>query len=276
MSLLSLLSWNMNQKATNWETVLSSGADVALLQEAKQPPVSLRDHIALDYERVWGSVDRSWCATAVGLSNRIEFTTIKNQPIGAGNPNALMVSRPGTISAGVVRILETGEEVIAVSLYSTWAEPLRYTGSRWIYADASAHRLISDLSALIGQQNRHKIIAAGDLNILHGYGEGASQYWKRRYDTIFDRMSALGIRYIGPKAPDGGEQALPWPPELPEDSNNVPTYRTRILKPETATRQLDFVFASESIADRITVRALNSKEEWGTSDHCRIFIELHS
>ena len=36
--------------------------------------------------------------------------------------------------------------------------------------------------------------------------------------------------------------------------------------------QLDFVFASEGMADSIQVRALNGVEEWGPSDHCRIEI----
>jgi len=48
-----------------------------------------------------------------------------------------------------------------------------------------------------------------------------------------------------------------------------------LLKLETATRQLDFVFASESIAKRLNVRAANRKEEWGPSDHCKVFIELY-
>ena len=39
-------------------------------------------------------------------------------------------------------------------------------------------------------------------------------------------------------------------------------------------RQLDFVFVSESIADSLTVRALNGRDEWGPSDHCRIAIDL--
>ncbi len=38
-------------------------------------------------------------------------------------------------------------------------------------AHASVHRLISDISTLIGQQRDHKIIAAGDLNVLLGYGD---------------------------------------------------------------------------------------------------------
>ena len=43
------------------------------------------------------------------------------------------------------------------------------------------------------------------------------------------------------------------------------------------TRQLDFVFASQALADRLTVRALNSDhEEWGPSDHCRVAIVLQT
>jgi len=61
--------------------------------------------------------------------------------------------------------------------------------------------LISDLSSFISRQNKHKIIAAGDLNILYGYGEYGSLYWKRRYDTVFDSISALGLRFFGPQDP---------------------------------------------------------------------------
>jgi hypothetical protein len=62
-----------------------------------------------------------------------------------------------------------------------------------------------------------------------------------------------------------------------ETSADVPTYHTRAQGPMDATRQLDFVFASEPLAERIAVRALNtSAAEWGPSDHCRIVIELPS
>jgi exonuclease III len=44
-----------------------------------------------------------------------------------------------------------------------------------------------------------------------------------------------------------------------------------------ATRQLDFVFASHALAERLSVRALNTDpDEWGPSDHCRVAIELQS
>ena len=45
-------------------------------------------------------------------------------------------------------------------------------------------------------------------------------------------------------------------------------------KPQTATRQLDFVFASERVADRVSTRAVNAVEEWGPSDHCRVVIDV--
>lgn len=91
--------------------------------------------------------------------------------------------------------------------------------------------------------------------------------------TVFDRMEAIGLRFVGPQSPNG-MQADPWPAELPADSKNVPTFRTHRGDPSTATRQLDFVFASESIADRVQTVALNRPEEWGPSDHCRIRIEV--
>ena len=273
---LKLLSWNMNQKVDNWQTVLDSGVDAAMLQEAKAPPAEIAGKFMFQQEVEPALSSLPWRALVAGLANndKYEFIPIRTQSLGGSDPEALMVSRPGTLDAAVIRIKETGEEITVVSLYSTWMNPIKQTGSSWIFADGSAHRLVSDLSGLIGNQNKHKIIAAGDLNILYGYGEYGSPYWSKRYNTVFDRMTALGMRFVGPQAPDGGRQAEPWPEELPEDSLNVPTFYTNRQTPATASRQLDFVFTSESIADRVSVKALNSVEEWGPSDHCQISIKL--
>ena len=273
---LKLLSWNMNQKVSNWQTVLDSGVDVEMLQEAKAPPAELAGKHMLQQNLEPAESKLPWRAIVAGVVNtdKFDFIPIKMQPLDGSDPEALVVSRSGTLDAALVRIRETGEEITVVSLYSIWMNPINQTGSSWIFADASAHRLVSDLSGLIGTQNKHKIIAAGDLNILYGYGEYGSPYWGKRYNTVFDRMAALGLRFVGPQAPDGGRQAEPWPEELPEGSLNVPTFHTNRQTPATASRQLDFVFASESIADRVSVKALNSVEEWGPSDHCRIMIEL--
>ena len=276
MTVINLLSWNMQQKAGNWQTVHESGVDAAMLQEAKAPPDELKSKIIADWEGEWAETGLPWRAAVAGVaaSEKIEFVPIKTQPLGGSDPDVLMVSRPGSLAAANIRIRQNGEEIYIVSMYATWMNPIRQTGSRWIFADASAHRLISDLSGLIGSQKKHKIIAAGDLNILYGYGENRSSYWGKRYNTVFDRMAAFGLRFVGPQAPAGGRQAEPWPEELPEASLNVPTFHSNSQAPATASRQLDFVFASESIADRVKVKALNGIEEWGPSDHCRIMIEM--
>ena len=148
-----------------------------------------------------------------------------------------------------------------------------------IWADGSVHRIISDLERLLGRgsgaPSERRVIAAGDLNILYGHGERGNAYAKARYATVFDRMAAIGLPIVGPQSPNG-LQADPWPKELPEGSLNVPTYRTKKDNPATATRQLDFVFASEEIKDSVQVRALNGVEEWGPSDHCRVEIEVEA
>ena len=141
------------------------------------------------------------------------------------------------------------------------------------FSDGSAHRIVSDLSAFIADKDRHRVLAAGDLNILRGYGEFGNRYWGARYKTVFDRMEVMGLPCVGPECPNG-RQADPWPDELPRDSRNVPTLHSNRQLPETATRQLDYVFASTGLANSLTVRALNTPETRGPSDHCRIEINL--
>jgi hypothetical protein len=84
--------------------------------------------------------------------------------------------------------------VTVVSAYRFSEQPLSATQSGWIYADASVHRVLSDVAAFIGTQRGHSLIVAGDFNILHGYGQDGSAYWKARYDSVFSRAAAMGSR----------------------------------------------------------------------------------
>ncbi len=207
----------------------------------------------------------------VRLSNRFEVQWLQTKVIEEAEEGYLSVSQQGTLAVASVAP-STGKPFFVVSMYAPWENPYMTTGSKWIYADGSAHRLISDLSALIGQEKGHRIIAAGDLNVLCGHGEKGNMYWATRYETVFERMQALGLSFVGPQAPHG-RMSDPWPSELPRTSKNVPTYHTNVQTPATATRQLDFVFASESLADCVQVTALNEVNQWGPSDHCRVLVE---
>jgi endonuclease/exonuclease/phosphatase family metal-dependent hydrolase len=117
------------------------------------------------------------------------------------------------------------------------------------------------------------VVVAGDLNILYRYGEHGDANFTSRYATVFDRADALGLSFLGPQAPNG-RRADPRPSELPPDSRCVPTFHHSRQSPLTATRQLDFVFASKPIAQLVRVRAINDPAEWGASDHCRLLIDV--
>ena len=132
------------------------------------------------------------------------------------------------------------------------------------------------MSAFIGDIDpaTHRILAAGDLNTFYGATDDNRLVLAARDRTVFDRMEALGLELLGPRAPEGGRRADPTPQGLPADTQNVPTFCVAGRNPEDAANQLDYVFASRGFHEQIKVRALNSPDQWGPSDHCRILIEI--
>lgn len=264
-TMLKIISWNIARRQKAWQKLLSMDADIALLQECRQPPRETEPRIetSADYHG----------AAVVKLSNRVRVQWLAPTPLADAKPGDLAVSHPGSLSAAIVTPGH-GEPVTVVSVCAEYEKPHRSTGGMsWNITDASVHRVISDLSLLVGRQRGHRIIVAGDLTVWHGYGDDKSGYWKGRYDTVFDRMTAIGLPLVGPRCPNG-RQAVPRPEWLPADSKNVPTFRSPGQQPAEAQHQLDFVFASESLKDSLQVRALNHPDQWGPSDHCRIEIVL--
>jgi hypothetical protein len=275
---LRMVSWNLHGAAL-WNELAGDVVDLALLQEARFPPEGFL-HEVIPGHPAWqidGWEQRPSAAAVALLSDRVRLAgQLRVLPLGYAGWDEMAVSRPGTIAAASVQAVEGGEPITVVSVYAPWERPVPSGSSAWIYADASAHRIISDISALIGHPTDHRIIVAGDWNLLHGYGESGDPYWKGRYGTVFDRMEALGLSFVGPqfnKEMPVGRQAAPARPELPEGSLDLPTFRGN-GDPASATRQLDFVFASKGIADQVTATARNLPENWGPSDHCRIDITV--
>ena len=79
--------------------------------------------------------------------------------------------------------------------------------------------------------------------------------WWDSESTVFAEMQRIGLPLAGPHAPT--------------------FYNPRRRQsPADARLQLDYVFASRSLAHRVSVRALNAPSDWGPSDHCRILIDL--
>ena len=286
-----VVSWNIAKRHEPWRQLLEMDADVALLQEAGHPPPpDVADRIDTGpaehwdshvwnsrwYEGRWERLYDRW-PMVVKLSDRVKVEWFKQvSPICDTAGDEMAVSGIGTVAAARIKPKDA-PPFIAVSMYARWTRPHPHANSRWSvgYPDGSAHRLISDLSAFIGSTDpgTHRILAAGDLNMIYGATDDNHLALPARDRTVTDRMDALGMEFLGPRYP-AGRRASPTPRGLPPDTLNVPTYFTPGRNPATAENQLDYAFASRGFHDSVRVRALNSVEEWGASDHCRLRIEV--
>ena len=269
--MVKMISWNINQAHDPWRCLLdmklNMKADIALLQEAGQPPADVRNCIEVDPVPFPNSNKVKSRSAIAKLSDRVEIEWLTPAPLNQREWGDFAASHPGSISAAIVKPRK-GEPFTVISFAAEYEYPY---DSSWKITDASLHRVISDMSLFIGRQKapRRRIISAGDLSVYRGWGEDKSEYWKGRYATVFDRMKAIGMPFVGPECPNGRQPERPWPETMPECSKNVATYRHS----SGTEYQLDFVFASESMKNSVKkVTALNDPDDWGPSDHCRIEI----
>ena len=279
-----VVSWNIARRREPWSQLAAMDADVALLQEASLPPDDVAAKVDTGPREHWdspwyrGGVDPSvdrW-PMVVRLSDRVEVEWFRQVgPISETEDDEIAVSGIGTIAAARV-IPRNASPFIVASMYARWIKPHSSTGRRWAqFSDGSTHRIISDLSAFIGSDDpaTHRIVAAGDLNLIHGATASQSTVHPLRDRTVLQRMDALGLEFLGPHYP-AGRRANPAPPGLPADTLNVPTFHHSLESPATASLQLDYAFASRGFHERVKVSALNAAEDWGSSDHCRLLIEI--
>ena len=185
------------------------------------------------------------------------------------------VSGSGTLA--VARVVPHGQAekaFLAVSMYARWtrAHPSTTVAKPGRHADLSAHRILSDLQSFMDylDPSHYPMLAAGDLNLCYGATEAP---WYARERIVWDRFKALGLEFLGPQL-SNGRAASTTPPDSPENTLDVPTYRTVKQSPAEANRQFDYACASRGLHEHVTVRALNGVEEWGPSDHCRLLIEI--
>lgn len=288
--MIRFVCWNMGFKRDSWRVLAGMDADVALVQEPCRRPAEVAGQVDTGPDANWDA--RNWnsaywqgrfprlndrVAKVVRLSDRVRLEWFRQVgPISTVKDNEIAVSGIGTIAAARVVPLQEGlPPLIAVSMYARWFRPHPSTGSKWSvgYSDGSAHRILSDLSAFIGDADpaTHRILAAGDLNIVDGSQTGNPQDLEERSQGVFSRIDALGFALVRL----GGRRAEPRPAYLPPDTRNVPTYYTTgERRPQNATKQLDYVFASKGLHRGVSARALNGVDEWGPSDHCRLAIDV--
>ena len=283
LTAIKVVSWNIATMHQPWRELLEMDADVALLQEVGTVPDDVLDRVELNPHRPWLSHDPGtghpnydrW-PMVVRLSDRVRvewFRQVGPTWVDPQRPRDMAVSGIGAMEVARVIPVDGPEPFIAASMYARWFNPHPTADGDWISPDASAHRIISDLSAFIGYYDapaKHRILAAGNLNMSFQ----STDPFDRRAQTILNRFQALGLDYLGPRYP-AGRRADPIPEHLNEDSLDVPTYYHKPSNtPAGAYVQIDHVFASRGLHDEIQTRALNEVTKLGPSDHCRICIDV--
>lgn len=296
--MITVVCWNIAGHHKPWEELLEMDADVALLQEAGYPPPKridppppkrIADRVNIGSIDHWRNANYDVFPMVVQLSDRVNvdwYTPVSPARVSTGevknvNESELAVSDVTTIAAARITPRDA-EPFIAVSMYARWlgyhpvAHDKRGRRSK-MHSDASMHRIISDLSVFIRHHDpsTHRILLAGDMNAFYGaaYEQGYGKPYREA--SAFDRLASLGLEFLGPQSPNG----QPSRPGLVDmsvgpETKNVPTFRTNKNDPESAKNQLDYVFASRGFHESIRTYALNRIDEWGSSDHCRILIEI--
>src|SRR4051794_33027975 len=140
--MIGVVSWNTAGR--DWWSNRDHDVDVLLLQEARRPPAAPTFEMSPAADGEWrtaGGARRGWSTAIAAPSGRVGLRPHTLAEGADSAPDALVVSRAGTLR--VADVIRDGQVVVTVaSMYATW-ETAR-TG-RAIYADASAHRLLSDL-----------------------------------------------------------------------------------------------------------------------------------
>lgn len=276
--MVKIVCWNINRSLDAYPKLQEMDADVALLQEVG-PGAADEMKGALGGNEHWNdhpdwNKHHGWSAV-LKLSDRVKVRWFRPICLMATEEkrNQIAVSDLPTLAAACVTPLPQTENsiepFIVVSMYARWYAPHPLADNKYEYSDASVHRIISDLTTFIGGWPKAQapcIIAAGDLNTFYGATKEHPYETPERMRTIFNRMRAIGLEFLGPRAPKGGRKADPTPQGLRPNTRNVPTFTTQ--------NQLDYVFASRGFHERVSVRALNAPDEWGPSDHCRIVIDV--
>ena len=97
-----IVSWNIARREGAWRYLLDTDYDIALLQEAAEPPSDVMRRVHIDpapWQTAGAGLNRSWRAVVVNLSNRVAVQWLEAKPVEDAHPGELAVSRPGTASA---------------------------------------------------------------------------------------------------------------------------------------------------------------------------------
>ena len=175
--MVKVVCWNTGARRQAIQELQDMGADMALLQEVTvagwRRLAKVGNGVAVTPHEPWHPwTEKTYTKwpLVVKLSDRVEVEWFKyRRPVYWPKVDEFPVSGIGTLAVAKVVPVSGQAPFIAASMYARWRPPHRSVGDQsWIHADASAHRIISDLSVFISHNPKnatHRILAAGDLNM---------------------------------------------------------------------------------------------------------------
>jgi endonuclease/exonuclease/phosphatase family metal-dependent hydrolase len=266
MVALTVCSWNMRQNPDAWVRLRQIGEErgvqVALLQEAVPPPTEgWQTHPVWDEVEAWrvtahSDVRRAFASAIAVVDPGVGMSPVTPQPLNQVAYTDFPISHPGQFAVADLT-LPTGESITAISLYGIWDRD-----DRDLYAEATLHRAISDLTSVLQNRVNTPIVLAGDLNVYRDWHHATrGSEWASRYDTIFNRLAAYDLPLLGPL----GEAPLPGCPCSRAQCDHVRTYAHN-MNPNNVPYQLDYVFASPALR-LVECVVLEDDHAWKYSDH---------
>src|SRR5260370_29943037 len=117
--MVKMITWNIARRKEAWHCLLDTDSDIALLQEAAEPPADVARGLEVDHApwRTAGAgLNRAWRAAVVKLSSRVGVQWLDPKSVEDALPGQLAVSRVGTLAAAIVSP-PTGEAFIVASIY---------------------------------------------------------------------------------------------------------------------------------------------------------------
>lgn len=249
---LKVVSWNVNRRPTAWKLLGDLDADVALLQEANRSGMPESQIVVaapptLDWKMLNGS---GAYGTAILLMN---------PNLCPGTVPEVLASHPGQF--GVIHLPVGDHGLYIISVYAFFRDK---------YADTSMHRAISDLTPLL--ESKAAVLMAGDINTFRDYTLGGTKAELRRYQLVFERLSALGMECLGPFSDSGPLAGCPCRDEL--NCRHVKTYR-HYNRTDGKPLQLDFAFGNKALRKRfVSCKAVDDEKYWAVSDHAPVEVLL--
>ena len=280
-----VVCWNMDYKRDSWRKLVQMDADVALLQEPCKVPPDVADRVEIEPPDHWSDWDSCLPKPArahrrprvAKLSDRVKVDWFKPVPLlerypRIRSPSATSIPSP---PPGSPRLTAIRSRSSPYRCTAHWKSPHPSTGREKNdpQADASAHRIISDLSVFVPPRDRlpHRILAAGDLNIDCGIDcdwrlhDDKLPLWEPRRAVRMGPHGSARFRVPGAAVSERtASGSHPHAPACGDEERAHATRPPRLAQGRPATARSRLRLSSRIPPDHRDAR-LNGveKEEWG-------------